>query len=409
MLLNREEKVYKSFVISICLTVALSLSGIFLGMAISTRSLILDELTSHSRAYFETIVAARSWNANYGGVYVEKKSGVLSNPYYPNPDIETKDGRIFTIRNPAMMTREIAGYIGKDKDFAFHITSKKLINPNNAPDAFELRALDLFEKEQKEVYEITTVNNRKFFRYMAPLYIRQDCLKCHAQHGYKEGDVRGGISVTYNIDSVYNKLNINSILIALLAVTTIVLLIAVLWILTKRLMRKIADVRKQIEEMAVKDMLTDLFNRRYLMQRFEEEFDRFLRQKNSFGCMIIDIDHFKSVNDKLGHLAGDEVLKEVALRIKNSVRTYDVLARYGGEEFMVILPETTPESALSLAERILHNIKDRPVRDLTVTVSIGVTVSDEKDSKIDEIISRADNSLYEAKASGRDCVKGCSM
>jgi diguanylate cyclase (GGDEF)-like protein len=409
MLFNSEEKIYKSFVISICLIVALSLLGIFLDVTTRTRSLILEELISHSRAYFETIVATRLWNANYGGVYVEKKAGVLSNPYYPNPDIKIVDGRTFTIRNPAMMTREISGYIGKEKDFSFHITSKKLLNPDNKPDGFELSAFDLFEKGQKEVYEIDTIGNKKYFRYMGPLFIKKDCLKCHAHQGYKAGDVRGGISVMYNVDHVYSKLNTNTLLIALFAVTTTVLLMLALWILTRRLMRKIADARQQIEEMAIKDMLTGIFNRRYLMQRLEEEFDRAARQKKSLGCMLLDIDHFKSINDRLGHLVGDEVLKEVAQRINNSVRAYDVTTRYGGEEFMVILPDTSIESVLSLAERISHNIKNNPIRDLTVTISIGATVSRDTDKTIDEIIKRADDGMYEAKAAGRDCVKGCGL
>ena len=153
MYFQKEEKIYKSFIISVCLVVALSFSGVFLGMTIKARSLIMEELLSHSRAYFETIVATRLWNANYGGVYVEKKAGVQSNPYIEHPDIETKDGRTFTIRNPAMMTREISEFIGKDKDFSFHITSNKLINPNNKPDDFETKGIGgLFETGQRETY-----------------------------------------------------------------------------------------------------------------------------------------------------------------------------------------------------------------------------------------------------------------
>ena len=301
---------------------------------------------------FETIVATRLWNANYGGVYVEKKAGVHSNPYIQNPDIETKDGRTFTLRNPAVMTREVAGYIGREKDFFFRITSKKLINPNNKPDAFELKALDSFENGKKEIYEVANIAGKKYFRYMAPLITQKDCLKCHSFQGYKEGDVRGGISVTYNIDRAYSKLNTNTFLIALLTLTTMALLISVFWILTKRLMKKILEADEQIEEMAITDMLTGIFNRRYLMQRFEEEFVRATRQKKSFGCMLMDVDHFKAINDKYGHLKGDEVLKEVALRIKQSLRTYDVLARYGGEEFIAILRDTDLENVLSLAGRI---------------------------------------------------------
>ncbi|MBF0558120.1 MAG: diguanylate cyclase [Nitrospirae bacterium] len=405
MLIDQEAKIYKTYVVTICFVVALSLSGVFLGMTIRTRSLIIEELVAHSRAYFETIVATRLWNASYGGVYVEKKPGVQSNPFYPNPDLQTKDGRTFTIRNPAMMTREVAGFIGKEKDFSFHITSKKLINPNNTPDSFELKALDLFERGRKEVYEIDTMNNKKYFRFMGPLHIKKDCLTCHAEMGYKEGDVRGGISVTYNIDEVINKLYTNGIFITTSAIATIVLLLSVLWLLTKRLMLKISDTRKELEVMAITDTLTETYNRRYLMERFEEEFDRAKRLQKGLACMLLDVDRFKSINDKHGHQIGDEVLREIADSIKRSVRKYDIVARYGGEEFMVVSPETGLDSAMLLAERIRSEIKSITIKEIKVTSSIGVTTFRTSDENIDDIIRRADENLYAAKSAGRDCCR----
>jgi len=189
MIFERETKFYKSFFISFCLILAVALSGVFLGIHIETQNLIFESLRANARTYFETIVATRAWNAGYGGVYVEKKAGVQSNPYIDNPDIETKDGRTFTIRNPAMMTREVSEYIGKDRNFSFRITSKKLVNPDNAPDAFERDALDSFEAGVKERFATEVRDGQAYFRYMGPLFIRKDCLKCHDRQGYRVGDV----------------------------------------------------------------------------------------------------------------------------------------------------------------------------------------------------------------------------
>ena len=95
----------------------------------------------------------RRWNADYGGVYVEKKPGVVSNPYLVNPDIEGKDGKVYTKRNPALMTREISEYAKKDGSMMFHITSLKPLNPDNKADAFETRSLQAFETRSLQAFE----------------------------------------------------------------------------------------------------------------------------------------------------------------------------------------------------------------------------------------------------------------
>lgn len=406
--LEKEEKYYRSFFISFCLILALTISGIFLGIHAEEEALILESLRANAQSYFETIVATRTWNSNYGGVYVEKKGAVQSNPYIEKPDIETKDGRVFTIRNPAMMTREVSEYIGKDRNFSFHITGKKIINPANAPDKFEMEALDSFDAGKKELFKTELMNGKMYFRYAGPFYVKADCLRCHAEQGYKVGDVRGGISVLFNIDEVYTRLHRNTLLIFLFAATTSVLLIATFWYLSKKLMQKMLKIRKQIEEMANTDGLTGIFNRRHALKRFQEELERAKRLKKELSCIMLDVDRFKSVNDKYGHLAGDEVLKEVANRIKQAIRSYDVFGRYGGEEFLVIMPDATIEEATSLAERIRNEIKVHPIQDIDVTVSLGVAHYRSSDTVIDDIIKRADGCLYEAKSAGRNCMRFCT-
>ncbi|MEK7741849.1 MAG: GGDEF domain-containing protein, partial [Nitrospirota bacterium] len=159
------------------------------------------------------------------------------------------------------------------------------------------------------------------------------------------------------------------------------------------------------------DGLTGIFNRRHIMTRFNEEFERTRRLKKNMGCIMIDIDRFKSINDEFGHLVGDEVLREVSVRIKNSIRIYDVLGRYGGEEFLILLPDTDFDNTRSLAERIRENVKadmflatDMPLH-IHITISSGIARMTDGDSSIDDIIKRADEGLYKAKNSGRDRVE----
>lgn len=163
------------------------------------------------------------------------------------------------------------------------------------------------------------------------------------------------------------------------------------------------------------DVLTGWNNRRYLSVRLLEELARARRDKSGIVCLILDVDHFKRVNDTWGHAAGDAVLVELAQRIESQVRTSDVAARYGGEEFVVVLPNTLVESAMLLAERIRAAISmtpfDLPCGDtVTITVSIGISEvhpgPDEDDLKTtgDSLVARADVALYAAKSAGRDRV-----
>jgi len=163
------------------------------------------------------------------------------------------------------------------------------------------------------------------------------------------------------------------------------------------------------------DALTGWNNRRYLGARLSEELAHARRDGAGVVCLMLDVDHFKHVNDTWGHAAGDAVLVELAQRIESQVRASDVAARYGGEEFVVLLPDAEVNSAKLLAERIRNAISstpfDLPSGDtVTVTVSIGIAkvhpANDDKDLKTlgDSLVARADVALYAAKSAGRDRV-----
>lgn len=152
---------------------------------------------------FKKDVAYRRWNAMMGSVYVPVTKDNMPNPYLnvPERDVITKDGRRLTMINPAYMTRLVHELMQTESGVKGHITSKDPIRPENKPDAWETNALTLFEKGLKELSSIEKVNGIEYMRYMAPLKTEKPCLICHAFQGYKEGDIRGGISVSVPMDA----------------------------------------------------------------------------------------------------------------------------------------------------------------------------------------------------------------
>ena len=163
------------------------------------------------------------------------------------------------------------------------------------------------------------------------------------------------------------------------------------------------------------DVLTGWHNRRYLQVRLTEELARAKRDNSSLVCLMLDLDHFKQVNDIFGHGAGDDVLRELSHRIESQVRGSDVAARYGGEEFVMLLPHTDVDSGNLLAERIRRAVSAEPVvfgdgKSVTITASIGIAyvTPGEKDFDLktlgESLIARADVALYKAKSGGRDRI-----
>jgi two-component system cell cycle response regulator len=161
--------------------------------------------------------------------------------------------------------------------------------------------------------------------------------------------------------------------------------------------------------LAVTDSLTGLHNRRYMVSHLDTLLRRALESDRPVSLLLLDIDHFKEINDTHGHAVGDEVLVEFAERIRRGVRGIDLAVRYGGEEFVVVLPETDRDGASMVAERLRRHIADETFRisggaPLDVTVSIGVAVYDGSDASADSLIKRADDALYRAKNGGRNQV-----
>ncbi|MFC1543138.1 diguanylate cyclase [Candidatus Neomarinimicrobiota bacterium] len=169
------------------------------------------------------------------------------------------------------------------------------------------------------------------------------------------------------------------------------------------------QLQAELIRMAMYDTLTNLLSRRALLEQAEVERQRTMRYGRHLSLLMIDIDHFKKVNDTYGHIVGDSVLREIAQALKKHTRRSDFVGRYGGEEFLIILPETRLERALVLAEKLRGQVADLAISTngkvvKGVTVSIGVSEYD-NDPNIDEFINRSDKWLYAAKKNGRNQVQ----
>lgn len=162
-------------------------------------------------------------------------------------------------------------------------------------------------------------------------------------------------------------------------------------------------------EMGVKDPVTNIFNKRYLLDRLREEFSFARRNERELSLIIFDLDHFKSINDTYGHLAGDLVLKKVAALIDKTIRSDDLFARYGGEEFVLLMRDTNLTNATRLADRLRLMVEKEEYsydgQKIQVTLSAGVASFDSSMGDALDIIDRADHFLYKAKDAGRNQVK----
>ena len=417
-LTDSHDNAWRPFITNTSFVVVLISLGVFFGTFVNNTHLIESELKTRARAHFDDIVLVRRWNTRHGGIFAEKAEGVESNPYLEDPDIKTTKGTTYTMKNPALMTREVSRLSEQNREHSFRITSLKPINPENLPDDFETKALKSFDKGNLEEFWKETDGDRTYFRYMAPLYVEEGCLECHSIQGYKIGEVRGGISVKFDISDAETSLGRSRFFIILLFFFTSILMLGSIYLFTIQLNRRLKKALDRIRKMAVTDELTALFNRRHFFDQLKTEIDRAKRYGHAMSCVLLDLDRFKKVNDEHGHHAGDAVLRAVARILKGTCRTADTVARIGGEEFIVILPETGIEGALQTAEKIRSEIERAPITldggtEIRITASLGVACLPRDgvrggDDEI-EITKIADKALYRAKENGRNRVESAAV
>jgi diguanylate cyclase (GGDEF)-like protein/PAS domain S-box-containing protein len=165
----------------------------------------------------------------------------------------------------------------------------------------------------------------------------------------------------------------------------------------------------ELDRLSNQDPLTGLYNRRALDKAVEQELSRFHRSGIPFSFIMLDLDHFKAINDKYGHSGGDKVLRDISDLIRHEKREYDYAARIGGEEMCILLPDTPLKQAKQFAERLRKLISALHItqgeEDILITASMGVTEAVTEDKNFTQIFKRADEALYEGKAAGRNCIK----
>lgn len=171
--------------------------------------------------------------------------------------------------------------------------------------------------------------------------------------------------------------------------------------------------REELRLQAMKDSLTGMWNRAAFQELFEVELERAARAGSHVGLLLLDIDHFKIINDTYGHMTGDLVLRTVARVLKQNVRAYDFEGRFGGEEFLIAVPGCGADQLREHAERVRAAVAATPIQagdaEIRVTISVGATVSSEENTTFDAILALADGAMYRAKHIGRNCAVFCTV
>lgn len=208
------------------------------------------QMKETAKAHMNQILLTRLWNASHGGVYVEITEDTPPNPYLDDPEkvIVSTSGKRYTKLNPAYMTRQISELSGGDNRFLIHMSSLRPKNPANTPDEWEKGMLHSFDDGKEEGYGFVTKQGNKYFRYMIPMVVSEECLTCHGGEGYKVGDIKGGISMSIPagyLSAIHAELDSRSLIaFGAIGVFTISILVVVTWVSAKKLGQ---SLRKELE------------------------------------------------------------------------------------------------------------------------------------------------------------------
>ncbi len=360
---------------------------------------------AEAKSNWKKDAAFRQWATLHGGVYVTPDERTPPNPnldHLPDRDVETTGGKKLTLMNPAYMMRQMTEEFEASFKIKGKITGEIQLNPDNRPDEWQRKALRLFAEGQGELVEQTLIDGEPYLRYMKPMYMTEGCVKCHGILGYKEGDLRGGVSVSipllpYMQGSAETRQGIlvTHAGIWLAGVLMILLFVTIL-----------NQYLKRISHEAMYDSLTGLPNLRLFQNRVDLAVKKFKRDDDyQFAVCFLDLDRFKNLNDSLGHHTGDRLLVALAKRFSDTLRPGDTVARMGGDEFTFLLDDIDNlDSAIIITERILHSMKEPFEIDrntIHTNASIGVCISDSKYENSGDMIRDADIAMYRAKESGK--------
>jgi len=341
-------------------------------------------------------------------------------------DADHPDSLVYRQLNPGTTVQQYIDRFNRLGQSVVKRTSDRPRNPEMAPDEWEREALAAFKADPSLKDRCEKIGDgQQVFRYAIPVVVEESCLQCHgeprgeldptgyAKEGLRLGELKGIVSVAIPLNSTAR--GAASHVLFFVVLSTAIILFT--WFTGQRMV-------KTLKDLANTDRLTQVANRNMFYTRLKEEIKWALRRRAPLALIIIDIDYFKAINDRFGHLAGDEVLKQLATLIQGSLRKGDLLARVGGEEFVIIAPNTGVQGAYQMAERIRKLVeKHRFVYEtkinekktvyercwIPLTISAGVAALDHACQDADEagtiLTKHADKALYQAKHNGRNRVE----
>ncbi|MBI4863209.1 MAG: DUF3365 domain-containing protein [Candidatus Riflebacteria bacterium] len=241
------EQQARLYILATGLGLSLTICLVMFGLWSRQTDLIRWQADQAADSIFRQLVLTRQWSSEHGGVYTLKKPGELSNPFLADPDITDVNGRVYTLRTPAAMVREISQYAEAGSAVRFGIRSLKPKNPQNAPDPWERQALLSFERGSPAAIEVVRRKEGAVHRFMKPLHTEASCLACHTAQGYRVGDVRGGISITTAYDPVQTALDKTLLGMALVTAALVLFVLALLYFLVWRLVTRLARQTRELE------------------------------------------------------------------------------------------------------------------------------------------------------------------
>lgn len=357
---------------------------------------------------YDNTRALQHWVGGHGGVYVEVPADYRSSPLLakqPEHRVVTPGGRHLALVNTTVLMEGITDQSAAQRNARVRLTSQEPLNPDHQPAVWEHKGLEALAAGQLSWTELIDESEQQAYRFMRPMHLQENCLSCHryAKTGAATGDVVGAISVHLDVSEDF-AVHAKAERVMFLSYGAVWLVGLAGLTMTGRQWKGLLHALRQA---ATCDPLTGLWNRRELMRKLEHEMARSGRYGHPLAVIMLDIDHFKRVNDTHGHQAGDQVLKELAGFIQATVRDSDLVARYGGEEILVLCPETDGGVAGQLAERIRRHVEEATIvtssARIQVTVSLGVAAYPELPTGTD-LIQAADAAMYRAKQSGRNRV-----